>query len=167
MVGLSHLQKRDIALAARDAYQAWPEREAFEAINSHLTRTDCFEAWRHVEQGKAVGIQSLCECTQAHYARALAHFQRLAGQEGAAQHTEARDQDNPRRIALWKLRQALTEAGLPESYAAAICRRQYRCALSEASDKQVWCLVYTVRNRAAAAKRRPVVAAQTREPDPF
>ena len=50
-----------------------------------------------------------------------------------------------------------TEAGLPESYAAAICRRQYRCALSEASDKQVWCLVYTVRNRAAAAKQPAIL----------
>ena len=166
MVGLSHLQKRNIAIAARAAYQAWPEREAFEAINSEISRTECFEAWRHVEQGKAVGIQSLRECTQAHYARVLAHFQRLAGRADAAIRTIARDDDNDRRIALFKLREECTAAGLSEAYAAAICRRQYLCELAAASDKQVWRLVYTIRNR-ASSKRKHSVASQTRDPDPF
>lgn len=166
MVGLSHIQKRNIAIAARAAYQAWPQREAFEAINSDISRTDCFEAWRHVEQGKTVGIQSLCECTQAHYARVLAHFQSLAGHAASALRTIARDDDNDRRIALFKLREALSAAGLPESYAAAVCRRQYCCELAAASDKQLWRLVYTIRNR-AQSKRRHVAATQTSAHDPF
>lgn len=158
MTGLSNLQKRDIAIAARQAYDAWPEREAFEAINVELSRSECFNAWRHVEQGKAAGIQSLREMTQAHYGRVLAHFQRLAGHEAVAQRTLVRDQDNPRRIARWKLDQALRERGLDAGYAAAICRRQYRCGLDEASERQLWRLVYTVRNRRPAT---PAPAAAT------
>ena len=69
MAPLSNLQKRDIAIAARQAYDAWDGREAFELVNSETSRSACFDAWRHVEQGKAVGIQSLRESTQAHFER--------------------------------------------------------------------------------------------------
>lgn len=165
--GLSNLQKRAIAIAARKAYDAWPEREAFEAINSELSKSDCFNAWRHVEQGKAtaaqrgetkdqgpetrdLGIQSLCEMTQAHYATVLAHFQALAGDGAAADRTRARDADNGRRIARYKLDEALRERGLTPGYVGAICRRQFRCELGDASAGQLWKLVYTVRNRRPA-----------------
>ncbi len=175
MSPLTNEQKREISIAARAAYQAKPDREVFEAINPDLSASACFEAWRHVEQGKACGLQSLRACTQAHYGRLLAHFQALAGNVAGADRTRARDGDNDRRIALFKLRENLTARGLPESYAAAICRRQFRCALDEASAKQIWSLVYTVRNRRrpiAAAKQMlrdvaAAAAAQVREPDPF
>jgi hypothetical protein len=147
MTPLSILQKREIAQLARRAYDAWSEREAFEAINSGQSRTACFEAWRHVEQGKACGVQSLCACTQAHYGRLVAHFQALGGNAAAATRTLVRDADNDRRIARYKLDQALQERGLREEYAAAICRRQYRCGLDEANTKQLWRLVFTIRNR--------------------
>lgn len=153
MTPLSNLQKREISIAARRAYLVWPDREAYEAINSEMSATACFEAWRHVEAGKACGVQSLRACTQAHYGRLLAHFQALAGHTAQADYTRARDADNDRRIARYKLAQALRERGLAEGYAAAICVRQYRCGLGEATAKQLWCLVYTVRNR------RPTVGA--------
>lgn len=165
--GLSHIQKRDIAVAARRAYDRWPEREAFEAINSDQSKTACFDAWRYVETGKATGgTQSLCECTQAQYARVLAHFQRLAGQEDIAQNTEAKDQDNPRRIALWKLYEALRQRDLGRGYAITICRSQYRCELDQASAGQLWRLIYTIRNRHKPTARPAKVAAPSEE-DPF
>lgn len=164
--GLSHLQKRDIAVAARRAYDRWPEREAFEAINSEMSRSACFEAWRHVETGKAVGIQSLCECTQAHYGRALAHFQELAGERATATRTLARDEDNGRRIAMWQLNQALRERDLGRGYAIVICRTQYRCELDQASAGQLWRLIYTVRNRHKATVRPAKIAAPSND-DPF
>ena len=151
---LSNLQKRDISIAARKAWLTWPEREAFEAINSELSASACFEAWRHVEQGKACGVQSLRDSDQQHYAPLLAHFQKLAGDTAGADRTRARDADNDRRIALFKLRQALAERGLSEGYAAAICRRQHRCELAQASVKRLWFLVYTVRNRRTATAKR-------------
>ncbi len=164
--GLSLIQKRDIAIAARQAYDRWPEREAFEAINADRSKTACFDAWRHVETRKAVGIESLCECTQANYARVLAHFQRLGGQESVAQHTEARDQDNPRRIARWKLNQALQERGLSLEYASKMSRGQYRCTIDEASAGQLWRLIYTIRNRYKATVRPAKIAAPSTD-DPF
>jgi len=158
MSPLSNLQKREIAIAARRAYQAWPEREAYEALNAkEFSRSACFDSWRHVEQGKAVGVQSLRECDQSHYGRCLAHFQRLAGDATAATRTEARDQDNDRRIARWKLNQALQERGLETGYAAAICRDKFKCLLDQATPGQLWKLVYDIRrSRKPAAKKKPI-----------
>lgn len=161
MHGLSKIQKRDIARLCRTVYLAWPERVEFEAANPELSATKCFEAWRHVEQGKAVGIQSLCECTQAHFQPLVAHFRELLGDAEGAQRARDRDADNGRRIALFKLRETLRERELTEGYAAAICRRQFRCELNRASVKQVWCLVYTVRNR------RPAVTTTATDGNPF
>jgi hypothetical protein len=167
---LSHLQKRDISIAARRAYDAWPEREAFEAINPEMSRTACFDAWRRVEQGKAVGIQSLREMTQAHFNRVLAHFEQLAGDAAGAERRRARDQDNDRRIALHKLKGACQAADVGLSYAATICRSQYRCGLDEASTKQLWNLFYTVRNRrakTATPSGPPAPQPAESEDDPF
>lgn len=176
MTGLSHDQKRIIAQLARAAYDAWPEREAFEAINSELSRSACFNAWRHVEQGKACNIQSLCECTQAHYRVLKAHFEKLLGDDARAARTLAGEAGNDRRIAAHKLHAELAARDLPESYAAAICRNQFRCSLAEATTKHLWSLVFTIRNRrpAAAAGRKSqgpnpksqMVSAATEE-DPF
>jgi hypothetical protein len=150
---LSNDQKRIVSQLARRAYLAWPDREAFELINSEQSATACFEDWRHVEQGKAVGIQSLRECTQAHYGRLVAHFKALGGDETGARRALGRDADNGRRIARHKLDQALAVAGLQPSYAAAICRTQYRCELGNASEKQLWNLYYTVKARRPAPVR--------------
>jgi hypothetical protein len=158
MTPLSILQKREIAQLARRAYDAWSEREAFEAINTGQSKTACFEAWRHVEQGNACGVQSLCACTQAHYGRLVAHFQALGGNAAAATRTLVRDADNDRRIARYKLDEALRERGLREEYAAAICRRQYRCGLDGANARQLWSLLYTIRNRRKPASA-PAAAA--------
>lgn len=165
MSPLSKIQKRDIAIAARKAYQAWPEREAFEAINSEqFSPTACFNEWRHVEQGKAVGVQSLRECDQSHYGRILAHFQRLAGDTAAATRTEGRDADNDRRIARWKLNQELQARGLETGYAVVICRQKFKCELDQASAGQLWKLVYDVRMR---KKHRPAKPAQEPGEVPF
>jgi len=163
MTPLSILQKREIAQLARRAYDAWSEREAFEAINAEQSKTACFEAFRHVEQGKACGVQSLRACTQAHYGRLVAHFQAMGGNAAAATRTLVRDADNDRRIARYKLDHALQERGLREEYAAAICRRQYHCGLDGANARQLWSLVFTVRNR-----RKPAAApVQVRGADTF
>ena len=53
-------------------------------------------------------------------------------------------------IALHKLTESCADRGLQMSYAEAICRRQYKCDLSEANAKQLWQLNFTVRNRRKA-----------------
>lgn len=151
MSPLSKFQKAELAQLARAAYDGWAGRAEFEAANLELSRTKCFEAWRHVETGKATGgVQSLRDCTQNHYGRVKAHFLELNGNTTGADRARSRDADNPRRIAMHKLKAALAAGGHQESYAAAICRRQFRCGLAEASAKQLWNLVFTVRNRNTA-----------------
>lgn len=168
MAPLSNLQKREIAIVARRAYDAWSGREAFEAANPELSRTACFEAWRHVQIRAAVHVtESLRECTQAHYGTVLAHFKGLAGDAAGAQRTRVRDADNPRRIARYKLEEALRHAGLQLGYAYAICRTQNKCSLEEASAKQLWRLVFTVKNRRKhfAGQPKPAVVAAAEDQD--
>lgn len=157
MTPLSKVQKRDISIAAAQAYAGWPDREPFEAINPELSRTACFEAWRHQEQAKACGIASLRACTQAHYGRLIAHFKALGGDIAGADRARVRDQDNGRRIARYKLDQELRTRGLESGYAAAICRSKYKCALAGASEGQLWKLLYDVRS--SKHKRIPRLAA--------
>lgn len=148
---LSHIQKAEIGKLARQAWLAWDGSEAFLETNGELSASACFAAWRHWQQGLACGRQSLRECTGEDYQLLRAHFLQLAGLEASAARAQERHISNPERIARYKLRQALAEASLPVEYAAAICRRQYRCSLAEASERQLWCLVFTVRNRRKAA----------------
>jgi len=150
---LSNFQKAKIAMAAREAYDAWDGREAYELVNQDHSATDRFEAWRHVETGKAAGVQSLRQCTQAHYGRILAHFQELAGNVATATRTRGRDADNDRRIARYKLNQALRERSLLESYAAVICRGKFKCELNQASAAQLWKIFYDVRKRRKPAAK--------------
>ena len=112
------------------------------------------DAWRHEETHRLIGITSLTQANQTHYADLLTHFQALAGETSRAFNTAMRGSDNPRRVARWKLNEALREGELRQAYAAAICWRQYRCALAEATEAQLWRLVYTIKNRVNARKKK-------------
>jgi len=156
---LSLEQKARICMAARRAYDAWGMREEFELINPELSPSKCFEAWRRCEQRKAVGVESLTLCTsERHYLRLLAHFVALQGEGGQALQLLLRHADEGRITVFFKLLQALEERGLKEEYAAHICRCKFKCALGEASEKQLWSLFYDVRRRRRAelpAKPKP------------
>lgn len=132
---LSHNQKAALCILAR---------QTFDAI---ATATLDFNHWRREEQFNAVGKLSLCDCIQADYLRLKAHFENLAGKSGRAFDTLIRAETDEARIAMHKLREACADAGVQLEYAEKICRVQYKCALDEANEKQLWRLVYTVRNR--------------------
>lgn len=157
---LSNDQKREVAKLARQAYNAWTGREAFEECNPELSRTACFEAWRHAETLKATRrTQSLRQCTsERDFKPLMAHFADLLGDSAGALRHLLRHAEEGRITIFFKLQHALAERGLDESYAAAICRRQYKCDLGDASEKQLLSLFFTVRNRrkvAAPAERKP------------
>ncbi len=141
---LDNGQKARLCILAREAFDTLVERGAME-------RGANFEAWRHEQQLEACGLSSLRAATQRHYALVVGHLKGLLGDVAAAARAIERAQTEPRRLAMFKLKEALGERDLPESYAAGICWRQFKRPLSEASDRQVWCLVYTVRSR-----RKPV-----------
>lgn len=151
---LSNDQKATVARLARAAYDGWEGREGFEDANPGLSKSKCFEAWRRYEQGKAVGVQSLVQCTDDDFLPLVAHFQNFKGQGAAAVKTLLRQAERGRITPFFKLQQALAERGLDEAYAAAICRRQYKCELGDASEKQLWSLFYTIRNRRKVAQVR-------------
>lgn len=156
---LSTDQKRQICMLARRAYEAMPNRETFELANDHLSATKCFEAWRHVEQGKVTGRQSLGDCTsEQHFLPLLAHFANLAGDGARALQLLLRHADERRIVVYFKLCLALEERGLDEGYAAHICRCKFKCDLGDATEKNLWSLFFDVR------KRRKVVRPATPKP---
>jgi hypothetical protein len=150
---LTNDQKATIARLAKQAYDAWDGREAFEDANPTFSRSKCFECWRRVEQGKAVGMQSLTQCTNDDFLPLIAHFQNFKGEGAAAMKTLLRHAEGPRITIFFKIQQALAERGLDEAWVAKICRCKFKCALGDASEKQLWNLFYDIkRSRKALPK---------------
>jgi hypothetical protein len=154
---LSKLQKRELARLAHQAWLRLPERAALIAGNPELSASGMETAWRHTEQGKAMGgvRQSLTVATQRDYLILRAHFQRLCGMEAAANKALAQAATDGARRALFLLRAALGRCGLSEAYASKICRTQYRCELGEATEKQLWSVIFTIKNRRKVAAKSP------------
>lgn len=130
---LSARQRTGLALLAKRAWRTWGRGE-----NEH--------AWRHAQTIKACG-RRITEATQRDYLPIRAHFTDLLGQSDRALDDLLKHESEPHRIALHKLTQECSKRRLSLAYPAAICRRQYRCALDEASPQQLWRLLFTVKNR--------------------
>lgn len=130
---LSNTQKAKLSIAFR---QAW-------ALEGGYGDAD---AYRHAAVLAATGKLGLTACTQDDYRKLCAKAAELIGEDGEAVEHHLADQSTPERIALHKLREALREKGKPEAYAAAIARSRFKCSLEECSAKQLWWLVYSIRN---------------------
>lgn len=141
MTALKNNQKACICQLARRAYD---QRGGLAALR------ETSEEFRRREQLVACGRSSLRACTQDDFAPLMAHLYKLLGEDGLAFKWLIKAQTQPARLARVKLNEALTEFGFHESYAAAICRRQYKCELDDATDRQLWKLMYTIRNRGLA-----------------
>lgn len=141
MSALTNQQKGLLAQLYRRAFDYQVERGAiWDAAD--------FTDWRHEQQFAAVGKMSLRSCTQGDFAKLMAHGLDLAGDTGNAFRWHLKAQTNPERVALAKLKEACAEAGVEyPSYPLAICWDVCKCRLEDATEKQVWRLVYTVRNR--------------------
>jgi hypothetical protein len=137
---LSNKQKADVAQIARRAFDHQIEL-------GNLSEIVVFEDWRHSEQVKAVGKESLTSCVQDDFPVLMAHFCTLAGETGDALYWLNRAQTNPRRCALLKLEEACQEAGVAyPDYPAAIFRARHQ-SLEDAPVNKLWAMVFTVRNR--------------------
>ena len=112
------------------------------------------EQYRHAEVQKAVGKPGLTACTQDDWRPLLAHFLALQGRTGEAFEHALAHGTEPARVWMFKLGDACNRAGLPMAYPDAICRRQYRCALSDASATQLRNLTFTVINRGNARRKQ-------------
>lgn len=156
---LSNKQKAEIGQLAQAAWahQIDVQAELLEA-NPGMTLPQLFTGWRRVEQGKVLGElrQSLTQADQTEYARLMAHFARLTGNEALTAQWEKRAVNDGRARAEWHLHTELKKADLKLEYAAVICRAQNRCELREASERQLWRLVFTIRARARMKKESAV-----------
>ncbi len=141
--GLSNDQKANLSILARRAYDR--HREVGLADGS-------FDEWRHAECRAASGgrIGGFREAMQRDYRLLRGHFANLAG-DGAtaiqdAIHGDSDEADRGQARAILRRECRRRGHAFPE-YPASICRTQYKCGLDEASAKQLWSLIYTVRNR--------------------
>jgi hypothetical protein len=141
---LSHDQKATICIRAR---------EACEHQLGGVPSAAALREWRMAEQKKAVGIESLTHCTQAHYLPLLARFQDLAGESGRAMNTHLEEATAEKRLALHKLTTECTRRGLTLAYVTPICRSKFKCGIEDATPQQLWKLVFDVRR-----SRHPVKA---------
>jgi hypothetical protein len=142
---LSKMSRRAFArmgALARGRGEEWPEGN-----------TADHQAFRHDQVSRACQKRGLRCCSQDDYPRIKAHFQQLLGEDGRAFNTLVRGENNGRRIAEHKLAEEMQKAGIGPAYVEKICMTQNKCRVLEASEKQLWHLMYTVRNRAAAKKR--------------
>jgi hypothetical protein len=161
---LSKLQKSIVAKAARAAWNRISilERKQISACireqanDPLLSDSKIYTQWRHQEQHRATGISSLCLCDQPHYLPLINHFNTLGiGYERSLPKSTInaieRELTDSRRRAEWLLLRALNERNLQRAYAEAICRRQFRCNIAQAAEKQIWNLIFTIRNRRKSA----------------
>jgi hypothetical protein len=109
-------------------------------------RAKAVTAFRHEQCEIAVGVR-ISEALQKHFNDLKAHFEALMGESGAAFGTLMREHTNGQRQAWHKLHIALKERGLDENYAGAIARSQFKKELSGLSEKQLWCVFFTITNR--------------------
>lgn len=76
----------------------------------------------------------------------------LCGRADRALDAALKEETEPQRVALYKLRQELKRGGYPEGYADPIGQSRFKRPLEELSARELWWLVYTIRNNAARAK---------------
>jgi hypothetical protein len=155
---LNNKEKAQVCMLARKAWERWARDEwtadIIPGLDDDVSEAAMFRAWRTREQVNACGQHSLTTCLVSDYPALMAHFCRLAGDDKGEAYWTGRLVEDPRNIALFKLRQNCEERGLRyPDYPAAICRRQYKCDLGGATTKQIWRLVYTVRNRRKPARK--------------
>lgn len=112
------------------------------------------EGWRHEQVVKACGKAGLRCCSQDDYGLIKGHLLELMGKHGAAFKAQFNQATNDRRVAEAVLVRECQVAGLSLKYAESICQRKNKCGLFDASEKQIWHLVYTVRSRAQAKRQR-------------
>lgn len=143
---LSNRQKRDLSKLASRLF-ALEAARARGRGETPATSKAAGDAFRRDQVAAACGKLGLRCCSQDDYKLVEAHFLNLLGESGQAMNALVKHQTNPRRVAEYKLVQACEQAGLNLAYAAKICWHQFKCSLEDANEKQIWCLIFTMKNR--------------------
>lgn len=154
---LSREQKTRLILASQDAMRMqvkvglWTEADGD------------FETFRHAAAFDACGVGSFRAMQQRHYMPALLHFRSLAGHNVVQSQARLATDDSRRALGQLKMecqRAADCFGGWQGAwaYASTLFRKIHRCEAATATAKQVWQVIFTLRNRAIAARKRAMPA---------
>lgn len=138
-------------------------RRAFDAQAAAGLADEDFDAWRHEQCREACGRGGIREMDQGCYGPSMAWFVALAGGEprrreaGPAAKPAARDDADRARRALRdecaRLDAAFGGGGAAEAYATALLSRIHRATWETAGAKQLWQVMFTMRNRSRSPAR--------------
>ncbi len=168
------LTKKQYAALGVAAYKAFaasvPESEKNEIAfiikqqGGRASASAVFDFWRRREisvffadvfaRRKVEPPQSFSALTQNDYAHAMEHFAAIAGDDSAAieYRRRAAEQGCARVLALIEASCRSRNLAFPD-YPDRICIDQYRCLTGFATEKQLWTILFTVRNRRSCAKK--------------
>lgn len=170
MQGLSRDEKSELGQLAQAAWKAAvaADPEMLEVyLRNGVKKTAAQTHWRHLQCKLATRdhvagqIDGISKATRAHYPDLEAHFRNLGGDSVGAFNAAMGTGDDGESLradskqAAWVLRQLMEEvkeAGLHPNYVKAIARNKFKGA-RVLNAKQIWQLIYTVRNRATAKER--------------
>ena len=156
-------QVKAMILAARRAYKAQSE---LGLVDDGVD----FDAWRKATLHDVTGgdaPESFRTVTQRDYAAVLAYFARLAGERAEARRSDTIKVADERARALWALDLAEGEVAEPfggrggaRKYADALFWKIHRTERSLATPRQIWAVIFTLRNRAAKIRARKALGAR-------
>lgn len=148
---LTNEQKKRLILAAQKAYN----------VQKSLGLADeTFDVWRRAALADAVQLSSFRMVRQHQYNAALKYFLELAGNTGAAARVRPEAVDQAKR-AKWALGHTCVEladvfGGVKQAwnYAHVLFKRIHRTEYAFATAKQVWAVIFTMKNRAKAKAKK-------------
>jgi hypothetical protein len=163
------MNRADLCVASAAAAPVSPDevqrlihaaRSAWAAQRGLGLTDDAFDPWRKAALWDAVRRDSFRALGQREYGQALAHFAVLSGQRAPAAARREAGPEADRRRAEHVLREACAEVadafGGTEralTYARALLARIHRADLHTATARQLWQVMYTLRNRGRARLR--------------
>lgn len=150
---LNRRQKAMLCMAARRAFDLQQ--------NMRLIAVDAdYDAWRHREQVRAIGVSSLRAARQRHYRPMLSHWLDLQGRPMRAMFCRLRgalDADSQARAKLEQECRAAAEffgtADDARRYAAGFLRNKRHTDIGEAHARDLWHATFILRRRVAQLRR--------------
>jgi len=150
---LSNEQKRDLAMAAQAAWQVQTRLGLWAPADGDA------DAFRHAAAFDACGLASFRAMTQRHFLPVLGYFRTLAGGEARRLLAHAALDDTRRALAKLQDECAACASEFGDdagawAYAQVLLRKIHKATPVTATPRQVWQVLFTLRNRAAAIRRK-------------
>lgn len=149
--GVSAEEKQEIAFILRQQ----GGRDSSSAVFDTWRRQELARIFAEpFERARLEPPRSFAELRQKDYAPAMEHFAALAGDDAAAIEYRHRARVHGRAVVMSLIESSCRSRALQfPQYPDSICRDQYGCQMIVASEKQLWTILFTVRNRRHCSPR--------------